>query len=130
MIVQQATDRVLEQTAGTIIALPISFSAILVGADPVGLLLGLLAAVMMTFMVGGVDNKWKAVMGILFATLIAGYAAPVIIAGILYQWPKWKHILDLAHPLISLFLGAASPTIIPAFLKGLVRRAERLGGGE
>ena len=35
-----------------------------------------------------------------------------------------------ARPLVSIFIGGAAPTIIPSFLKGLARRAERIGGGE
>jgi hypothetical protein len=126
MISQQTA----EQATGAGIALPVAAATLMSGADPLGLVLGLVSAVMMTFIVGGVDNRWKAGAGILFAALLAGYAEPVFAAGILHQWPDWKPVLDLAHPLLSISIGGASPTIIPAFLKGLARRAERIGGGE
>lgn len=126
MISQQT----VEQATGASIALPVATATILAGADPIGLVLGLISAVMMTFIVGGIDNRWKACAGILFAALLAGYAAPVVAAGILHQWPAWQPVMDLAHPLLSIAIGGAAPTIIPAFLKGLARRAERLGGGE
>lgn len=88
----------------------------------------------------GPTNSWppsspsfiheKAGSGILFASLLAGYAGPVVAVAILHQWPDWRPVLDAAHPLVSLLIGAAAPTVIPALLRGLARRADRLGGGE
>lgn len=119
-----------EQATGAVSALPIAATTLMMGADPLGLALGLMSAVMTTFIIGSIDNRWKAAAGVLFAALLAGYAAPTVAAGILHQWPDWKPVLDLAHPLISIAIGGAAPTIIPAFLKGLARRAEKFGGGE
>jgi hypothetical protein len=124
------TQQTAEQATGAGIALPIAASTIMAGADPLGLLLGLVSATMITFLLGGIDNRWKAIAGILFAAMLTGYAAPVVAAGILHQWPDWKPVMDLARPLVSIFIGGAAPTIIPSFLKGLARRAERIGGGE
>ena len=124
------TQQTAEQATGAGIALPIAASTLMAGADPMGLVLGLMSATMITFLLGGIDNRWKAIAGILFAALLAGFAAPVVAAGILHEWPAWKPVMDLAHPLVSISIGGAAPTIIPAFLKGLARRAEKLGGGE
>lgn len=125
-----ATQQTVEQATGAGIALPVAASTLMAGADPLGLLLGLVSATMITFLLGSVDNRWKAIAGILFAAMLSGFAAPVVAAGILHQWPEWKSVMDLAHPLVSILIGGAAPTIIPAFLKGLARRAERIGGGE
>ena len=124
------TQQTIDQAAGASIALPIAAATLLAGADPMGLVLGLIAAVTMTFALGGVDSKPKAFAGIIFAALLAGYGMPVVAAGILHQWPEWKPVMDLAHPLMSIAIGGASPSIIPAFLAGLARRADRIGGGD
>ena len=125
-----ATQQTVEQVTGAGIALPVAVSTLMAGADPLGLLLGLIAATLVTFLVGGINNRWKAIAGILFAAMLSGFAAPVVAAGILHQWPDWKPVMDLAHPLVSIIIGGAAPTIIPAFLNGLARRADRIGGGE
>ena len=125
-----ATQQTAEQITGAGIALPIAASTLMAGADPLGLLLGMIAATLGTFLLGSVDNRWKAIAGILFAAMLSGFAAPVVAAGILHQWPDWKPVMDLAHPLVSIIIGGAAPTIIPAFLNGLARRADRIGGGE
>lgn len=124
------TQQTIDQAAGAGIALPLAAATLLAGADPMGLVLGLIAAVTMTFALGGVDSKPKAFAGILFAALLAGYGMPVVAAGILHQWPEWKPVMDAAHPLVSIAIGGASPSIIPALLTGLARRADRLGGGD
>lgn len=126
----QLPQQTTEQGLGTFFALPIAISTLLAGADPLGLLLGLVSATMMTFLVGGINNRWKAIAGILFAALLAGFATPAVGAAIMLQWPTWKPVMDLAHPLVSILIGGAAPTIIPAFLRGLARRAEKLGEGE
>lgn len=125
-----ATQQTVEQATGAGIALPVAASTLMAGADPLGLLLGMIAATLVTFLLGSVDNRWKAIAGILFAAMLSGFAAPVVAAGILHQWPAWKPVMDLAHPLVSILIGGAAPTIIPAFLNGLARRADRIGGGD
>ena len=119
-----------EQAAGLGIGLPIALSALLAGADVTGLVLGLIAATLVTFFLGSINNRWKAMAGVLFAAMLAGFAAPVVAAGILHQWPEWKPVMDLAHPLMSILIGGSAPTILPALLTGLARRADRLGGGD
>ena len=126
MISQQTAD----QLTGAGLALPVAASTLLAGADPTGLVMGLIGAVVMTFFLGSIDSRWKAGAGILFASLLAGYAGPVVAVAILHQWPDWRPVMDAAHPLVSLLIGASAPTIIPALLRGLARRAERFGGGE
>ena len=119
-----------EQAVGLGIGLPIAISALLAGADVPGLVLGLITATLATFFLGSVNNRWKAGAGVLLAALLAGFAAPVIAAGILHQWPEWRPVMDLAHPLMSILIGGSAPTILPALLTGLARRADRLGGGD
>ena len=126
MLPQQTT----EQVTGAGIALPIAASTLMAGADPLGLVLGLMSATMITFLLGSINNRWKAVAGILFAAMLSGFATPAVAAAILHQWPTWRPVMDLAHPLVSILIGGAAPTIIPAFLNGLARRAEKLGEGE
>ena len=119
-----------EQAVGLGIGLPIALSTLIAGADTTGLVLGLITATLATFFLGSVNNRWKAGAGVLLAALLAGFAVPVVAAGILHEWPAWKPVMDLAHPLMSIVIGGSAPTILPALLTGLARRADRLGGGD
>lgn len=109
------TQQTAEQATGAGIALPVAASTLMAGADPLGLLLGMIAATLVTFLLGSVDNRWKAIAGILFAAMLSGFATPAVAAGILHRWPDWKPVMDLAHPLMSIIIGGAAPTIVPAF---------------
>jgi len=109
-----APQQTVEQGIGTFIALPIAASTLLAGADPLGLLLGLLSAVFVTFMHGKIDSRLKAFGAVGIAALLAGYGAPAVGAGLMVQFPTFAPAIKLAGPLISLLIGALSPTVIVA----------------
>ena len=126
MVTQQTT----EQVTGVTLSIPVMITAMLTGLDTMGLVLGLSSAVIMTFTLGGIDNRWKALGVIALAAMMAGYGMPIVAQVILHYQADLKSIVDTAHPLISIIIGGASPTIIPAALSGLAKRAERMAGGE
>jgi hypothetical protein len=126
MVAQQTA----EQATGVALSIPVMITAMLMGLDPMGLVLGLISAVLMTFALGGVDNRWKALGGIALAAMMSGYSMPIVVQVILHYKAELKPIVDTAHPLISIIIGGISPTVIPAALSGLAKRAERIAEGK
>ena len=96
----------------------------LAGADPVGLALGMAAAVLTTFIHGGIDSRAKAFCGVLLAALLAGYGAPVAADVLRIQFPQYISSISIAGPLLSLIIGALSPTAIVAATNWVRRKGE------
>ena len=94
------------------------------GADPVGLVLGMAAAVLTTFIHGGIDSRAKAFCGVLLASLLAGYGAPVAADVLRIQFPQYVSSISIAGPLLSLIIGALSPTAIVAATNWVRRKGE------
>ena len=114
-----------EQDAGVALGAIPATATLLAGADPTGLLLGLFAAVMATFLTGAIDSRTKAAAGILLATALAGYGAPVMGQVLLVQFPSFHAAIDIARPIISIVIGALSPTGIVAATTWIKGRGER-----
>ena len=89
-------------------------ATLMAGADPTGLLLGLLSAVFVTFLHGAIDSRLKAFGSVCLAALLAGYGAPVAGEVLLVQFSTFAPAIKLAGPLISLLIGALSPAAIVA----------------
>jgi hypothetical protein len=114
-----------EQATGAAIGAIPATATLLAGADPVGLMLGLFAAVMATFLTGAIDSRTKAAAGIFLATALAGYGAPVMGQVLLVQFPSFHAAIEVARPIISLVIGALSPTGIVAAATWIKGRGER-----
>lgn len=117
-----------EQATGAVAATVPALSTILMGADPTGLVLGLLSAVFVTFMHGKIDSRLKAFGAVGIAALLAGYGAPAVSAGLMVQFPAFAPAIKLAGPLISLLIGALSPTVIVAINLASAAWIKRQGG--
>lgn len=98
---------------------------LLAGADPVGLVLGVAAAVLTTFIHGGIDSRSRAFCSVILAALLAGYGAPVAAQVLLTQFPAQAAAIAIAGPLLSILIGALSPTAIVAAIEAIKRK-----GGE
>ena len=103
-------------------------ATLMAGADPTGLLLGLLSAVFVTFMHGAIDSRLKAFGAVGIAALLAGYGAPAVGAGLMVQFPTFAPAIKLAGPLISLLIGALSPAVIVAINLASAAWIKRQGG--
>jgi len=88
---------------------------------PVGLTLGLFAALLMTFFLGSVDNRTKAFCGVLLGSLLAGFGMPVVANIILGFMPGLKDVMTSLKPLVSIGIGGAAPMLVPAAIEAAKR---------
>ena len=96
----------------------------LAGADPVGLALGMVAAVLTTFIHGGIDSGAKAFCGVLLAALLAGYGDPIAVEVLSVDYPEHAASIAKSGPLLSILIGALSPTAIVAASNWLRRKGD------
>ena len=94
------------------------------GADPVGLVLGMAAAVLTTFIHGGIDSRAKAFCGVLLAALLAGYGDPIAVEVLRVEYPEHAASIAKSGPLLSILIGALSPTAIVAASNWLRRKGD------
>lgn len=103
----------------------ISLSFTLMGADVQALIVGLVAAVLMSFWLPSVDQRGKACASIMFSALASGYgaaAAAAVAADNLPMVPRGEQL----NMLMAVVIGALLPVLMPAIIK----RAKRwIGGG-
>lgn len=99
---------------------------VLAGADPIGLVLGMAAAVLVTFIHGKIDSRAKAFCGVMLAALLSGYGAPVAAQVLLVQFPAYASAISIALPLISLIIGWLSPTGVVVAIEWVRRKGESI----
>jgi hypothetical protein len=118
------TAQMQQQAEGVAAASIPATATLMAGADPTGLLLGLLSAVFVTFLHGQIDSRMKAFGAIGIAALLSGYGAPVMGEVLLVQFPAFTPAIKLAGPLISLLIGALSPPAVVAASVWIKRKGD------
>jgi len=126
MQVQQTLDG---QTGGIAAGGLASLATLFVGADTVGLALGLFAALLTTFFVGNIDSRAKAFCGVLLGSLLAGFGMPVVATIILSFMPSLKDVMISLKPLVSIAIGGAAPMVVPTAIEAAKRWINNLNGG-
>ncbi len=111
--------------AGALAGAGISISGgMLLGAQIDALVVGLLAALLISFWLKSIDNRLKAGAAVLFSSLLAGYGSPVLAA-----WTA-AHVSGMAEPatglrlLCALCIGAAAPVLVPVIMSRMAQRVE------
>lgn len=124
----QIADQAIGAGLGVAVTLPTMLAALQrAGLDPMGLILGLMSAVLMTFLLGSIDSRSKAFGGIGLAGLLAGYGAPVVGQVLLSRFPDMTAVLQVSAPLISIGIGGIAPTLIPIAMARLKRIVSEYG---
>ena len=118
MQIQQTVD---SQTGGIFAGALASLATLFVGADHVGLALGLFAALLTTFFVGDIDSRAKAFCGVLLGSLLAGFGMPVVASIILGFMPGLKDVMTSLKPLVSIGIGGAAPMLVPSAVEAAKR---------
>ena len=119
-MIYSSTDTVSGSVSGSVAGSLV----MLAGADPVGLALGMAAAVLTTFIHGGIDSRAKAFCGVLLAALLAGYGDPIAVEVLRVDYPEHAASIAKSGPLLSLLIGALSPTAIVAASNWLRRKGD------
>jgi len=105
---------------GIAIGAGIGLTGTVMGAQVDALLIGLAAAILISFWLPTIDDRRKAAASVALSSLLAGYGSPVAAA-----WLAADHAeLSSGSPLrllLALLIGGAGPTVVPAAL-GMARR--------
>ena len=96
-------------TAGIALGAAVSPVAILLGAHVDALVIGMMAAVFISFWLQSVDSKTKAVSAVLFASMMAGYGSPLAVAYVTTHAPELASDADALRLFLAFALGAVSP---------------------
>jgi hypothetical protein len=101
---------------GVAVGAGIGLTGTVMGAQVDALLIGLMAAILISFWLPTVDDRKKAAAAVALSSLFSGYGA-VWAAQLLAT----KLAIVLPHELLALLIGVACPTMVPATL-GLAKR--------
>lgn len=110
-------------TAGVIVGAGVGLTSTVMGAQIDALLIGMIAAILMSFWLPAIDNVLRAASGVAMSSLCAGYGSPLAAGWLATQIGGMD-----ASPLrllMALVIGAAGPTLIPIAL----RRASSMAQG-
>ncbi len=111
-------------TTGVVLGAGIgSVTGSLLGAQIDALIVGLMASILVSFAWPTIDDKRKAASAVAFASLAAGYLAPLLSAYLptLITGLSNGDQLRLAAALV---IGAAAPTVTPLIFRALLHRLE------
>lgn len=108
--------------AGAAVALPCS----LLGAQTDAMVVGLIAAVLISFWLEAIDDRKKAFLAVLTSSLVAAYASPPVAKQMVAWFPAVGGDADGFRLACAFGLGALGPTIIPKLLKRAERKVEDL----
>jgi hypothetical protein len=111
-------------TTGVVLGAGIgSVTGSLLGAQIDALIVGLMASILVSFAWPTIDDKRKAASAVAFASLAAGYLAPLLSAYLptLITGLSNNDQLRLATALV---IGAAAPTVTPLIFRALLHRLE------
>ncbi|OHC66977.1 MAG: hypothetical protein A3H93_18105 [Rhodocyclales bacterium RIFCSPLOWO2_02_FULL_63_24] len=95
----------------------------LLGAQVDALVLGLMAAIMVSIWMEAIDDKLKAGSAALLSSLLAGYGSPKAAAFVAATVPAIGVADDTLRLLMAVCIGAAAPTVIPLAAKWAKGRA-------
>lgn len=102
-------------TAGALVGAGIGLTGSIMGAQLDALLIGMVAATLMSFWLPAIDSRPRAAAAVAMSSLFAGYGSPAAAA-----WVATHVVSADASALripMALLIGAASPTAIPLMLR-------------
>ena len=102
-------------TAGIAIGASIGLTGTVMGAQIDALLIGLVAAILISFWLPTIDDRRKAAASVALSSMLAGYGSPVAAGWLAGTQPE----LAAGSPLrllVALALGALCPTLVPAII--------------
>ena len=99
---------------------------ILLGAQVDALVIGLVAAVLISIWLETIDNKIKAVSAVIFAALLAGYVSPIAANWLAVSVPSMAGNIEALRMLMALAIGGAAPSIVPVLLRAARKKGEQL----
>jgi len=109
--------------AGIIIGTGIGLTGTVMGAQADALLIGLVAAILISFWLPAIDDRKKAAASVALSALLAGYGAPVAAGWLAGTQPELASGSPL-RLLMALALGALCPTMVPVVIGWARRKVE------
>lgn len=105
-------------TAGVIVGAGIGLTGTIMGAQLDALLLGMVAAIFMSFWLPTIDNRGRAAAAVAMSSLFAGYGSPVAAAWLASEQHGFAADGSL-RLLLAVVIGAIGPTLVPVILTRL-----------
>lgn len=109
--------------AGLATGAAIGITGTIFGAQAEALLIGLVAAILISFWLPAIDDRKKAAASVALSALLAGYGAPVAAAWVAEQHSGITGGQPL-QSLLALLIGVVCPTIVPVALGWAKRKVE------
>lgn len=114
--------------AGIIVGAGIGLTGTVIGAQVDALLIGLAAAILISFWLPTINSRRRAAASVALSALFAGYGAPVAVGWLITSTEAASKI-DMADgdPLrlfVALALGTVCPTIVPLLIGWARRKVE------
>lgn len=114
--------------SGAIAGAAVSMPILLMGAQLDALVIGLIAAIVISIMTEAIDNWMKAGAAVLFSSLSAGYGSPLAAQWVSSNYPSI--VVDSTHDVLrmalALVIGAAMPSIVPIAIRFMNRKSDAL----
>ena len=108
---------------GIIIGAGIGLTGTVMGAQVDALMIGLTAAVLISFWLPTIDDRKKAAASVALSSMLAGYGAPVAAGWLAGSQPELASGSPL-RLLVALALGALCPSLVPVIIGWARRKVE------
>lgn len=110
-------------TLGIAVGAGIGLTGTVMGAQVDALIIGLVAAILISFWLPTIDDRKKAAASVAMSSLLAGYGSPVAAAWLAADQAAFSNGSPL-RLLLALAIGAATPTLVPVILDWAKRKVE------
>ena len=110
-------------TIGIAVGAGIGLTGTVMGAQVDALIIGLVAAILISFWLPTIDDRKKAAASVAMSSLLAGYGSPVAAAWLEADQASFSSGSPL-RLLLALAIGAATPTLVPVILVWAKRKVE------
>lgn len=97
---------------------------VFMGAQVDALVIGLVAAILVSIHIDKIDSKVKAGAAVLYSSALAGYGSPAAHAFLIGVVPSIAEAESL-RLLVALVIGGCAPSIVPLALRAFAGRVER-----
>lgn len=108
---------------GIAVGAGIGLTGTMMGAQVDALLVGLVAAILISFWLPTIDDRRKAAASVALSSLLAGYGSPVAAAWLAGTETALQGGPDM-RLLLALVIGILCPTIVPVLLGWAKRKVE------
>ena len=110
-------------TAGVLIGTGIGLTGTIMGAQVDALIVGLIAAILISIWLPAIDDRLKAAASVSLSAVLAGYGSPVAVGWIAAQ-PQGISASDPLRLLLAAVIGIAVPSLLPKVLGKLGAKVE------